>query len=181
MIRPVERNEATSAAAMCWFPVDNLAGSSPLQEGVEDHSRPPPHTADFLTLTQPAGMGYPSTEVQSPAATFPSPRRSPVTLLGKSPSAQQYPGFSACFKQPFQKGLPTAVPRQASPPLPPALHRNWELLTFHCSLKTGAEAGAQEEPVRSLPADASLGSCRQQWESSSPPEQVRKPVFSMVG
>lgn len=106
--------------------------------------------------------------MQSPSATSPSCRRSPVTSLGKAPSAQQYPGSLARFKQPFQKGLPAALPRRTSSPLPPGLRGNWDWLSSHCSLKTGAEAGAQEQPVRSLLADASLGSCRQWWESSLP-------------
>lgn len=57
MIRSVEKNKAPSAATTRWFPVDNLAGPSPLQEGVEDRSPPPPHTPDFLTSPRLAGMG----------------------------------------------------------------------------------------------------------------------------
>lgn len=121
MISPVEKNEVTSAAALCWFPVDKSAGSSPLQKGVEDHSPPSLHTVGFLTSFQPAGMGFPSAKVNSPTATSPSPGRSPITSLGKPPSAQQYPGSLAFFKQPVQKGLHAAVPRQASPAFPPAL------------------------------------------------------------
>jgi len=90
MIRPVEKYEMTSAPSVCLFSAHNASGSS-LQEGVEDHSPPPPYTADLVTAPQPAGMGYPPAEVRSPAATSPAPKKEPDRIAGESSQGSAVP------------------------------------------------------------------------------------------